>query len=95
MSLLKTSRLFAIISLSLISVTAVAADPTCTTEPENTWIPFEQAQKQVEEMGYKIKVFKITKTSCYELYGHDQKGDRVEIYFNPTNMEKVKEEKDD
>ncbi|WP_205380566.1 PepSY domain-containing protein, partial [Vibrio cholerae] len=47
-----------------------------------------------EDMGYKIKVFKITKTSCYELYGHDQEGKRVEIYFNPTNMEKVKEEKD-
>lgn len=93
MSLLRTSRLFAITSLGLISAAAFA-DPTCTKEPESSWISFEQAQKQVEDMGYKIKVFKVTKTSCYELYGHDKDGNRVEIYFNPTNMEKVKEEKD-
>ncbi|ENM5814754.1 PepSY domain-containing protein [Vibrio mimicus] len=93
MSLLSVSRLFAITSLGLVSAAAFA-DPTCTKEPESSWIPFEQAQQQVEEMDYKIKVFKVTKTGCYELYGHDKDSKRVEIYFNPTNMEKVKEEKD-
>lgn len=46
-------------------------------------------------MGYKIKVFKKTKTSCYELYGYNKDNKRVEIYFNPTDMSKVKEEMDD
>lgn len=46
-------------------------------------------------MGYKIKKFKTTKTSCYELYGYDAENKRVEIYFNPVDMSKVKEEKDD
>ncbi|HGI9616941.1 TPA: PepSY domain-containing protein, partial [Vibrio cholerae] len=55
MSLLKISRLFAITSLGLVSAAAFA-DPTCTIEPESSWIPFEQAQQQVEDMGYKIKV---------------------------------------
>jgi|GEM_PF-393378 len=82
--------------LSLLATSAVVfADPTCTKEPESKWMSFEQAQQQVKDMGYKIKKFKKTKTSCYELYGYNSKGKKTEIYFNPVDMSKVKEEEDD
>jgi hypothetical protein len=47
------------------------------------------------DQGYSIKKFKTTDTGCYELYGKDAQGKRVEIYYDPTNLKVVKEEKDD
>ncbi|MBY7895995.1 PepSY domain-containing protein [Vibrio fluvialis] len=88
---LRTGLLVAAMAVS----SAAFADPTGTTEPESSWMPFDQAKQQVLDMGYKIKKFKTTKTSCYELYGYDAENKRVEIYFNPVDMSKVKEEKDD
>ncbi len=82
--------------LSLLATSSfVFADPTCTKEPESKWMSFDQAKQQVMDMGYKIKKFKKTKTGCYELYGHNAEGKRTEIYFNPVDMSKVKEEQDD
>lgn len=42
--------------------------------------------------GYKIKKFKVTSGNCYEVYGWDKDGKKVEIYYNPITGEKVKEE---
>jgi len=82
--------------LSLLATSSFAfADPVCTKEPESKWMPFGQAKKQVEDMGYKIKKFQKTSTGCYELYGYNKEGKRAEIYFNPVDMNKVKEEEDD
>ncbi len=75
--------------------TSADADPTCNKASQDTWIPFEQAKHQVMDQGYSIKKFKTTDTGCYELYGKDAQGKRVEIYYDPTNLKVVKEEKDD
>ena len=40
---------------------------------------------------YKIKNFKVTAGNCYEIYGWDKAGKKVEIYFNPVTGAKVKE----
>jgi hypothetical protein len=41
--------------------------------------------------GYKIDVFKITKGKCYEIYGRTVGGRRVEVYYDPTTGDVVKE----
>ncbi|MGP8305576.1 PepSY domain-containing protein [Vibrio sp. YIC-376] len=79
----------------LLSFGAYAGDPTCTTESQDNWMPFDTAQKMVESQGYKVKKFKQTNTGCYELYGYGTNGKRVEIYYNPVDMSVVKEEVDD
>lgn len=84
----------ALIASAVTSAQALA-DPTCTKQDKSEWLDFDQAKQQVVDMGYKIKKFKKTKTNCYELYGYDSEGKRVEIYFNPVNLDKVKEEIDD
>ncbi|CAE6936766.1 hypothetical protein ACOMICROBIO_FLGHMIGD_03797 [Vibrio sp. B1FLJ16] len=81
--------------IGMISLSAYAGDPTCTKESKNNWMPIESAQKMVESKGYRVKTFKQTRTGCYELYGYDQSGKRVEIYYNPVDMTVVKEEIDD
>jgi hypothetical protein len=87
----KIVKIVGLLSIALAS-SSVLADPICTKEAEGSWMPFEQAKQKVLDMGYKIKNFKVTKTNCYELYGYDKEGSRVEIYYNPVDMSIVKEE---
>jgi hypothetical protein len=78
--------------LSTISfASAASAGPKCTTEKAN-WKDKDAFQKTLKDEGYKIKVFKVTKGDCYEIYGWNKEGKKVEIYFNPITGEKVKEE---
>jgi hypothetical protein len=35
------------------------------------------------QQGYDIKTFKVSKGKCYEIYGFDKAGKKVEIYFDP------------
>ncbi|MBD0785844.1 PepSY domain-containing protein [Vibrio sp. Y2-5] len=84
-----------LVTLMATSSLAMASDPVCTKQPESKWMPFDQAKQQVLDMGYKIKKFKTTSTGCYELYGYNAEGKKAEIYFNPVDMSKVKEEQDD
>lgn len=74
------------------SITSAFAGPECTKEPKSKWLDQEKFQKDLKDQGYKIKVFKVTKGDCYEIYGWDKAGKKVEIYFNPVNGKKVKEE---
>jgi len=81
--------IFSALLLSLMSNTF--AGPECTKEGKSKW----QNQKTFEENlvkkdGYKIKKFKVTDGNCYEIYGWDKSGKKVEIYFNPVDGSKVK-----
>lgn len=67
--------------LALLS-TAALAGPTCNA-PREQWIKEADFKKSVEDQGYRIKVFKVTKGQCYEIYGFDKAGKKVEIYFDP------------
>lgn len=91
----KTLLASTIMIAGIISFGAYAGDPTCTKESADKWMALDAAQKMVESKGYKVKKFKQTRTGCYELYGYDQSGKRVEIYYNPVDMSVVKEEIDD
>jgi hypothetical protein len=76
-------------SALVLFCTQAYADPECTKEPKEKW----KDQKVFEESlkkDYKIKKFKVTKTNCYEIYGWNKEGKKVEIYFNPVTGETVK-----
>lgn len=77
------------LSLMLFSV-AGYAKKNCTDEPKDKWMSEEEFQKKVESQGYKIKKFKQPGT-CYEIYGLNKEGKKVEIYFNPVDGSIVKE----
>lgn len=79
--------------LPLFSAT-VLAGPQCTQTDKTQWLSEAEAQQQIKAMGYDIKKFKVTKTHCYEIYGWDKDKRKVEIYFDPNDLKKVKEEID-
>ncbi|NML15914.1 PepSY domain-containing protein [Azohydromonas caseinilytica] len=76
----KHSILFA--ALLALAGTAMAA-PTCNV-PKEQWMKESDFKANLEKQGYQIKTFKVTKGNCYEIYGHDKSGKKVEIYFDPA-----------
>ncbi len=73
---------------------SVWAGPQCTDAPQDQWQDADAFQAKLKDDGYQIKKFKTTKGNCYEIYGHDKDGSKVEIYFNPVDGKIVKIEKD-
>jgi hypothetical protein len=87
-------RLVLATALMMFAASAFAAEPECTKEPKDKWKDQAAFKTGLEAEGYKIKKFKVTKGNCYEIYGHNKAGKKVEIYFNPVTGDKVKEEID-
>ncbi len=78
-----------LISLMILSGASALAKKHCTDEPKEKWMTEEDFKKKVEAEGYKIRKFKQPGT-CYEIYGTDKDGKKVEIYFNPVDGSIVK-----
>jgi hypothetical protein len=76
-------------TFSLVAQTALAG-PQCNA-PKDKWVPADLFQKRLVEQGYQIKKFKETTGGCYEIYGHDKSGQKVEIYFDPATGNIVKQ----
>lgn len=80
-----------VIGLALLGVASSAyAKKDCTNEPKEKWMQEAEFKKKVEAEGYKITKFKQPGT-CYEIYGTNKDGKKVEIYFNPVDGSIVKE----
>lgn len=75
-----------------LAPTAAIAGPTCTTEPQTKWISESAMKTKIGELGYKVKVFKVTSGSCYEIYGWTKDNKKAEVYFHPVTGEVVKSE---
>jgi hypothetical protein len=71
-----------------LSASAFAA-PQCTSAPRAQWLTEAAMKQKVLDQGYTIKVFQVT-GNCYEIYGKDKAGNKVEIYFDPTDGRIVK-----
>lgn len=68
--------------VTLLATSAALAGPTCNV-PKEKWMKEADFRARVEADGYQIKVFKVSRGQCYEIYGFDRNGKKVEIYFNP------------
>jgi hypothetical protein len=77
-----TIRHIAAIALAL-GATAAFAGPTCN-QPKAQWMKEADFKAKMEQQGYQIKTFKVSKGQCYEIYGTDKAGKKVEIYFDPV-----------
>lgn len=84
--------LFMLLS-ALVAVPALAG-AKCEQHPKNEWMPKETLQAQLQQQGYTIKKFKVD-GHCYEMYGKNRGGKKVEIYFDTKTGQAVKTEIDD
>ncbi len=76
------NKLIVAATLSLIA-TSTFAGPACQV-PEEKWMKESDFKTMVTAQGYQIKTFKVSKGKCYEIYGFDKDGKKVEIYFDPS-----------
>lgn len=86
------TRLALALIVSLASGSAFAG-PTCTSEPKEKWLSESAMKEKIAVLGHKYKVFKVTTGNCYEIYGQNDRGQRVEIYFHPITGAVVEEHK--
>lgn len=77
-------------AIVLMMASAAYAKKECTDQPKEAWMKVEDFKKRIEEQGYTIKKFKQPGT-CYEIYGTNKEGKKVEIYFNPVDGSVVKQ----
>jgi len=66
----------------------------CTQAPQSEWLNVNDFQAKLLNEGYKINEFKVTGGNCYEIYGFEADGTKVEIYFSPIDGSIVKREED-
>jgi hypothetical protein len=87
---MKTSVKVLAMSLGLGVACNTFADglATCDSGPESGWKSTEELTAQLEAKGWKVRRIKVD-GGCYETYALDDKGDRVEVYFDPRNLEQV------
>ena len=83
-------NLSALFVTTLVAGAAVAG-PTCTV-PQEKWIKEADFKARLEAQGYRIKTFKVSRGQCYEIYGFDKDGRKVEIYHDPVSGNAVKTE---
>ena len=77
--------------IALAFAGAAYAKKDCTDQPKEKWMSEDAFKKMVTDQGYTIKKFKQP-GSCYEIYGTNKEGKKVEIYFNPVDGKIVKQE---
>ena len=77
----------AVISFCLSTGAYAHGNVSCST-PTTDWKPQMELQKKLIDAGWKIR--KVQEYhGCYEVYGFDDKGARVEAFFNPKSFERV------
>ena len=85
-----------IVSAVLVGVaaalsTAAFAKADCKAYPKAEWMKPEDATAKIAAQGYAISKFKVD-GNCYEIYGKDKEGRKVEIYYDAKTLEPVKTE---
>jgi hypothetical protein len=78
------ARCSALFALALAAGASVAG-PKCTDEPQEKWLTAAQMTEKFQALGYKddVKKLHVSGGKCWEIYGHDKAGKKVEIYFHP------------
>lgn len=74
----------AVIATTALSfaATGALAEPKCDV-PKDKWMKEADFKAKAEAEGFKIKTFKVNKGQCYEIYGTDKDGRKIEAWFNP------------
>lgn len=66
------------------------ASVRCEAVPKEAMRPQMELQRKLTGEGWKVRQIKNF-NGCYEVYGFDAAGRRVEVFFNPSTFEKVGE----
>lgn len=73
--------------LALCAATAQAhGDVRCETVPKAQWRPDSELRDRLVADGWQVRRIKV-ENGCYEVYGMDKAGNKVEAFFHPKTLE--------
>jgi hypothetical protein len=65
----------------------------CTSAAQSAWMSQDATKDFLKKQGYQdVRKIKVTDGNCYEVYAIDAKGEKVEVYLDPTNGNLVAQE---
>ena len=70
------------------ATSATGATVRCDAGPKEGWGRQMDLQRQLKAEGWKVRQVK-TENGCYEVYGWDARGRRVEAFFDPRSFTRV------
>ena len=78
----------AVLSLAAAGSAFAQHAEKCEPIPKTEWKPQAELERKLTDEGWKIRRVKIT-NGCYEVYGKNEKGGNVEVFFHPKTFELV------
>ena len=85
---------YPMIALALAAALGLASSPAAATgkmtcdAPQAQWKSMDALQAELKKQGWEIRKAKVD-GGCYEVYGTDPEGNRVEAYFHPVSFKKL------
>ena len=75
----------AALALGLAASPALATGKMTCDAPQKSWKSMDSLQAQLVKQGWQVRKAKVD-GGCYEVYGTDPQGRRVEAYFHPVSF---------
>lgn len=88
---MKQVAIAAVLALAATFPMTAWAGANCKANPKPDWMNEADAKAKLEAQGFKIAKFKVD-GNCYEIYGTNKDGKKVEIYFDTKSLDVVKAE---
>ena len=86
---MKHFRIVSTLTTLLVATSAHATGlATCESGPKQGWQSAAKLEAALNEKGWTVRRIKED-GGCYEVYGLDDKGQRVEAYFHPVTLAPV------
>ncbi|WP_134682375.1 PepSY domain-containing protein [Paracoccus ravus] len=78
-------RKFLILTVAVLTAAPALAADRCDVDKAK-WRPVEELKAELASKGWTVSNVK-EEDGCYEVYGKDASGKRVEIFFDPATFE--------
>ena len=75
----------AALTLAMAAAPASATGKMTCNAPQASWKSMDSLQAQLVKQGWQVRKAKVD-GGCYEVYGTDPQGRRVEAYFHPVSF---------
>ncbi len=75
-------------ALAASSPASATGKMTCNAGPQKSWKSQDALKASLAKQGWQVRKSKVD-GGCYEVYGTDPQGNRVEAYFHPVTFEKL------
>jgi hypothetical protein len=84
-----SKTILATLTLAAAILPSASFATSCGNMPEDQWMSRAEIEIKATDLGYKVRQVKV-EDGCYEIYGIDKTGQRVEAYLHPVTAEVVK-----